>query len=342
MKHLLGKWYLCLVVFAGGTLGSCNHSFLFDGEGNCSEDIEGGEVIYQVQFKYDYNMDYADAFTQEVNHVTLYVINDSGHIVWQRTEEGSALAREGYVMKVEVEPGNYSLLAWCGTTDKNSFSVPSATTVTDLQCRLNRNYTTEGTAYSDTDLDRWFYGYLDSQRFPEAEGTYLYTVSLVKDTNVFHIALEYPDGGEVDVEKFFFTITADNGLMDWDNSLLDDEDINYYAWHTYEGTTDAEPFDTRATTTAAIGELTTARLVKGKEPYLTVTNTQTREILFHVPLIDYTLRIKANYDAAMGDQEFLDREDEWEMVFLLDEEDKWLPAVIYINSWRVVLQETGF
>ena len=51
--------------------------------------------------------------------------------------------------------------------------------------------------------------------------------------------------------------------------------------------------------------------------------------------------MKGEYNRRMDDQEYLDRQDEYNMVFFLDEGDRWMDAYIYINSWKVVLQETG-
>mgnify|MGYP002576656751 FL=1 len=65
------------------------------------------------------------------------------------------------------------------------------------------------------------------------------------------------------------------------------------------------------------------------------------ETVFSIPLIDYALLVKGEYNRRMDDQEYLDRQDEYNMVFFLDEGDRWMDAYIYINSWKVVLQETG-
>ena len=39
----------------------------------------------------------------------------------------------------------------------------------------------------------------------------------------------------------------------------------------------------------------------------------------------------------MSDQEYLDRQDSYDLVFFLNERNEWLATSIYINSWRVVL-----
>jgi hypothetical protein len=39
----------------------------------------------------------------------------------------------------------------------------------------------------------------------------------------------------------------------------------------------------------------------------------------------------------MEDQEYLDRQDEYNMTFFLDESGNWISSSIIVNSWRVVL-----
>lgn len=56
-----------------------------------------------------------------------------------------------------------------------------------------------------------------------------------------------------------------------------------------------------------------------------------------IPLVDYALLTKGNYDTPMENQEFLDREDTYTLTFFLDKNHKWAGTFIYINSWRVVL-----
>ncbi len=312
---------------------------IYDGEGDCS-------VNYLVKFRYDYNMKFADAFAHEVTSVTLYLLDADDRVVWQRTEQGETLAADGYAMTVDVEPGEYDLLAWCGTTDKGSFLIPETTVSKELTCTLGRLHDTGNKAFVNEDLDRLFHGWLPKQKFGETEGTYTYTVPLVKNTNNVRVVLQHLSGEAVDKDKFVFTITDTNGSMDWDNTLLPDEPVTFYAWHTDSGEagmdTQSEETQTvsRAAFSAVIAELTVPRLVKGQETRLTVTNRETGKVVFSIPLIDYALLVKGFYNRDMGDQEYLDRQDVYDMMFFLDEGDRWLDAYIYINSWKVMLQNS--
>lgn len=329
---------LLVVIACASMLYACD-SLIYDNEGDCT-------VNYRVKFRYDYNMKFADAFAHEVNVVTLYLLDTDGRVVWQRTEQGEALAADGYAMTVDVEPGKYDLLAWCGTTDKGSFSIPETTVGKELTCILGRQYDIGNEAFVTEELDRLFHGWLPEQPFGETEGTYTYTVPLVKNTNNVRVVLQHLSGETVDKDKFVFTITDTNGSMDWDNTLLPDETVTFYAWHTDAGEAGLNPQSeetqtaSRVTFSAAIAELTVPRLVKEQEPRLTVTNKETGRTVFSIPLIDYALLVKGFYNREMDDQEYLDRQDVYDMMFFLDEDDRWLDTYIYINSWKVVLQNS--
>ena len=93
---------LMMAMTLGSAVVSCD-SILGEEEVDCS-------VEYRVKFKYDYNMKYADAFSREVETVTLYAFDDNGKLVYQKTEEGDVLGEEGYTMKVDLEPGDYHLI----------------------------------------------------------------------------------------------------------------------------------------------------------------------------------------------------------------------------------------
>ena len=291
-------------------------------------------------------MKFADAFAHEVNVVTLYLLDTDGRVVWQRTEQGEALAADGYAITVDVVPGEYDLLAWCGTTDKGSFSIPETIVGEELTCTLGRQRDARNKAFVTEDLDYLFHGWLPDQAFGETEGTYTYTVPLVKNTNNVRVVLQHLSGEAMDKDKFIFTITDTNGSMNWDNTLLPDEPVTFYAWHTDTGEagmdTQSEETQTasRAAFSAAIAELTVPRLVKGQETRLAVTNKETGRTVFSIPLIDYALLVKGFYNRDMDDQEYLDRQDVHDMVFFLDEDGRWLDAYIYINSWKVMLQNS--
>lgn len=340
---------LLAIIVGCWALVACD-SMIYDDEGDCS-------INYRVKFRYDRHLELGDAFAQQVRAVTLYVLDAEGRVIWQKTEQGEALAADDYAMSVDIDPGDYDLLAWCVEPDGTSFAIPASEFGRELTCTLDRERDADGTAHVRKDLDPLFHGYLPAQHFPDTEGTYDYVVPLTRNTNNVRVVLQHLSGLPVDKDRFTFSIEAGNGRMDWNNELLPDERITYHAWLTRTGTAGIEtapkeiasgplsaaPADeSRAVTSVnvAIAELTTARLCKGDDVRLTVRNDQGKTVL-SIPLIDYALLYKAEKYASMGDQEYLDRQNEYNMTFFLDEKDEWMNAYIYIESWMCVLQETG-
>lgn len=319
-------------------LASCD-SFIYEDEGDC-------DPYYRVRFVYDMNMKYADAFPQEVNSVTLYLADAAtGAIVWSKHESGEALRNAGYEMEVPVNPGKYNLIAWAGDGHRTHFSVPEANVHTGLQCTLAREHDADGNAVIDHDLDRLYHGKLDGQDFPSTQGIHYFTVPLMKNTNDVTVLLQHVSGAPVDPDIFEFTITDDNGLMDWDNAVLPDETITYRAHETTSGTAsfnpDPDAEEGRAPIvdySAAIAEHTVARLMKSHEDRtrLTIRNRATGETVLSIPLVKYVLLVKGYHNRPIGDQEYLDRQDHYSLTFFLDEGNRWVTTHIYINSWKIV------
>ena len=331
-----GKWGLMLAtLFIALSTSSCKEGFIYEGEGDCG-------VYYNIEFKYDYNMKYADAFAKEVNSVTLCVFDSNDTLVDVIVEQDKTkLAAEKFSMALDLEAGSYELLAWAGLEMEESFDLLTEvevgkTTKQDMQVMLK---SVEGVVSED--LKPLFHGTMPLNVTDEP-GTYTETMSLVKDTNVVRIMLQQMSDGVV-AEKFRYEITADNGMLDWDNSLISDNNVLYQPWSVTSGTAEVAPdYGTNAATRAdqvsvAIAEFTINRMIEGQSPILTIWNIEENERVLSIPLADYALLVKGQYNANMSNQEYLDRQDEYSMTFFLDEDGDWLSASIIVNSWRVVL-----
>lgn len=313
------------------------------------------EVDYVLRFRFDMNLLYADAFHTQVNSVTVFAYDEDGTLVWHNTEKGEALAQEGYTMDItELPTGEYEIVAWCGLENdgerSESFIVPEQTIGTssrpDIHCRMERKYRDDGSAYSDTDLYHLFHGTThvsigDKYSVTES-GTKTFTVPLTKDTNQVRIILQQLSGEDMDVEGFSFKIEDNNGHLEHDNTLRDDETITYHEWNRQTGEAGIDLGDTtRAGDTkikVAIADLTVGRLMADHPTFLTVTNPE-GERTARIPLVDYALLTKEMYSRSMTDQEYLDRQDHYTLTFFLDKNNKWIGSSIIINSWRIVLHD---
>ena len=239
------------------SLSSCGNA-LFDDEGDC-------DVVYRLRFRYDMNMKFADAFHHEVKSVSLYAFDSDGKLVWQTTDSGQHLAQEGYSITLPLPAGQYSLMAWCGLDNGESFTVPSISdgdTRDALHCRLNREQDATDGAVSKNDLHALFHGTLDVDLpVNEDGGEYTFTMPLTKDTNVFRIVLQHLSGKDINADDFTFKIEDENGWLNHDNSLRDDERITYHAWSKYSGTAGV---DTQNTDNTGPGHKSNNRCESGR------------------------------------------------------------------------------
>ena len=338
--HIYRRIILALsMVVTMAALSSCDNGLIFEGEGDCG-------IYYRIRFKYDYNIKYADAFANEVNSIALYIFDENDILVNEiTTTDKQALSSGTFEIPLELEPGNYTLLAWGGLMNEESFDMLAETTVgvtklQELQVKMHRQHNANGEANVSDDLLPLFHGTMPLE-VSDIPGTYNETMSLMKNTNVVRILLHEMSGHNVDADKFIFEIHDSNGLYDWDNTLLEDEMITYSPWRQSTGSAEMEDY-TRAITTVnvALAELTIGRMMAGESPVLHIKNRETGEDVFRIPVADYALLVKGHYRENMSDQEYLDRQDEYTMTFFLDE-GEWVSSFIYINSWRVVLNDTG-
>ena len=327
-----GRWIMALSMVAIVAISSsCTRKLIFDYEGDCG-------IYYNIRFKYDYNIKFANAFANEVNSVALYVFDENETLVDAIvTTDKEELSKENFEIRLELTPGHYTLLSWSGLMNEESFDLLGeanigSTTLSEMKVRMHR---TEGVQTSD--LKPLFHGMLTLDVIDEP-GTYTETMSLMKNTNVIRILLHEMSGHKMSSDQFAFEITDQNGLYDYDNNRLDDEVILYKPWSTESLYINTEG-STRATAiNAVLAELTIGRMSAGSSPILRVKNTESGEEVFRIPLADYALLVKGNYRAGMGDQEYLDRQDEYSMTFFLDE-GEWVSSMILINSWRVVFND---
>lgn len=306
-----------------------------------------------VQFVYDMNMKFADAFSNQVTSVDLYVFDaTTGAFVKKYTENGTALQTDGYRMEVDLQPGNYELIAWCGlNNNKGHFTVSSNVSAnTDVHCTMARTKQLGGNATQNDNLTPLFHG-IQKATFTEVSTTdQVAKVYLTKNTNNVVVSLQHVSGYQFDPSEFTISMTDCNGSMAHDNSLKADENIVYSPWHYRSALVDmsgeARATDGDAKPNFLMAELSTARLTTGTDPQLTVVHNETGNTVFQIPVTQWALLFKSANHSSMEDQEYLDREDNYNLMLYLgnspeqpeDPEDpaNWVGVQVIINGWHVI------
>lgn len=354
----LKKWLLVSAAALGlmASLTSCD-SVIYDDEGDCS-------VTYRLKFRYDRNMLWADAFANEVKTVRLYAFSkNTGLLAWQHTADAADIAAEG--MTLDLPAGDYTLLTWCSgaesATEGSAFTIPDATPgrtrIDDLTCGIN-------IGSGDTcrrSLPALYHGRMDVT-LPESEfdrGDFCYTMPLTKDTKHVRIILQHLSGEKVNPDDFVFTIKEDNGLLGADNRPVEGNTIVYGPYHTGSASTDktspdAYPTTSRnatiSTVSTAIADLSLSRLMADRKARLTITTNDGEETgVTDLSLTEYALMLMDGLDRPFEgknelerSQDYLDRQDEYALVFFLDENNQWIATSIIINEWKIVLNNVDF
>lgn len=281
-----------------------------------------------VEFKYDYNMLFADAFHSQVDKVELYVFDKDGKFLFKQAEEGSVLGTGSYQMEVKLPVGQYQFMAWAGAHDSYDITSLQAdvSSITDLKLQLKR----EESLIIDKELEPLWYGEINNVNFT---GTTNQTeiINLIKDTNKVRFVFQgsNEDSWGVDVNAYTYEIIESNGYLAHDNSLLEDDNISYRPYHIEQ-----------KNLAAGIVELNTMRFLKDRNARFVVTEKVSGRKVFNINLTDFLVMTKIE-GHNMSAQEYLDRESEYKIIFFFADNDPWLALRININGWTWYFQNEG-
>lgn len=340
---------LIAVTAVATTVASCDDSKIFDYQDDC-------DPHYFVRFEYNMHMEKGNSFKEQVEAVDLWIFNEeTGELVDHIYSTVADMAQTDYLLPLNVKPGNYDFVAWCGDIDNRHFKVSdNISHRTHTKCRLDKRKYDGAQAYSDEALDLLFHGKLDGAMLPNEEGTFIYTVPLVRDTNDIMLTLQHVSG-EFDTEHKLITMIDNNGSMLHDNSIDNtDETILYKPWsvrtgdleNAFEGAlnvkrrfdiNDPENADQSAGNFMNI-EMTTGRLMADHNPVITIKDSETDQIIFQIPLNKWLLQLKSAKYADMDDQEYLDRRNTHELMVLLQDDGRggWMAVQVVINGWHMI------
>ncbi|WP_293666299.1 FimB/Mfa2 family fimbrial subunit [uncultured Parabacteroides sp.] len=297
------------------------------------------ECRLYVRFKYDYNMLFTDAFHTQVDKVELYVFDKDGKFLFRQTEEGDALATGNYLMEVKLPVGEYQFLAWAGAHDSYDIaSTKGESGITEMKLKLKR----EQSRIIDKELEPLWYGGINHVDFT-GNTDQTEVISLIKNTNKVRFVFQgYSQGKAADntsgtwnlnMDDYDYEIIESNGYLAYDNSLLDDDVLSYRPY-----------YKEQKNSSAAVVELNTMRLMEDRQTRFTVTEKATGKKVFDINLIDY-LAMTAMEGYSRKVQEYLDREDEYKIVFFFADSpsssDLWQALQIQINGWTWYIQNEG-
>lgn len=317
--RLLAVWLVLLPVFT-----SCIY-----------EDLEECPQPYSVCFRYDYNMEFANLFADEVDNLSVYVFNADGKYLRTFSDRGEALRKPGYRLPLPLEAGNYRFVTWAGLEGNDFVPTtlqPGVSSPDDLVVALRHD---GGEVPSDSPLTPLWQAKAENIVVPEPGEVRTDTLGLVKDTKTIRVILQRRDGAPIHAADYGFRIECPrgNGRLAYDNTLLDEEMLIY---RPYSQTETAATADTVAHVTA---DMSVSRLLVDNAMRLFVSKADGGSTLVDIPLIGYLLLTQMEQDKRIkSNQEYLDRQDFYTITLFLDGEPgevHWFDGLIIINGWAL-------
>lgn len=312
------------------------------GSASCvRDDFEECPNDYRLKIVYTRNMLNADAFASMVKEVDIKVFShDDRQLVYRHRESGEALASDNYEVVLPIGPGQYDILCWAGMAEGSSFGYanPQASGL-EMQ---NVVLSTED-SQSVRLLDDLFHGLSSGVTFTDNNlsgypETQYARLELTKNTNRIHVILHNLDGTTLDKDGFSLSISSKNGEMGFDNSISAAKAVDYLPWSVNTIHSESDDSGTKAPVPSALGaEFSVGRLMPDGGSVLNVVRNSDNVRIISIPLERNLLLYKGAFHDMMADQEYLDRQDNYTITFILDHNNNWdKAAMILINDWATL------
>lgn len=341
MKHLIKQHlvWLWLSVFSSMALTSCDMM---------TEDREDCPTGLYLTFKYDYNLQRADMFSDHVGAVDVYVFDENGKFVTKQSEANQGgsnpLAAPLYRMHMNLDPGKYQFIVLAGQKSyAEQLAAPRAHFVrtepqpgddmSALHVRLDTKAGESSMLLVDNmnqPLDTLWHGIMtDPVEVFDQKPTYR-TISLMRDTKKINVTLrELEDPTEMDIHDYDLRIIDRNAHILWNNAL-DETDTVVYTPHALWNTDDRTPaFDGQGNEIVGTGhtghaDFMTSRILWHDDPaadgVLLVTHRPTGKVVARLNLPDCLSRLRtAEETGAYSRQEFLDRGYDYNLSLFLND-----------------------
>lgn len=324
---------------------SCDNSFIFDGEGDCSPKVQfvfkkHRSALHQIPGRE------TDAFYSTVESVHLFVYDaETGELILDKIEKTENLVSAADLklgmdtdrcfMSIDVNPGRYRLVAWCGLNEEdsnNAFILTDASRASYSHCEVKR--AEDGHPIHSAKYEGLYHG--KTVVNVKVDGsTQIIPVELTKNNNDIAIWVQHTSKtfNEGDYEVVY---TDANGSMHFDdNSMASADRLEFRPHSTFLLTANTEYNGSQMESGALVAHISTSRLMEAHSGDARLeVRTREGETVFSIPFIQYVTRLQT---FTNDNQYYLDCEDTYNCSFYLTgESGTWMPARIIINGWVIV------
>lgn len=287
------------------------------------DDRSGCPTGCWVKLSYTYNMLDVDAAPTQVTDASIFVFDKNGICVARKEADSISLRQDNHTIQLPALPeGDYDILVWAGLADDHY-------QYTDTSLLLSRTETGE----QPDRLAALFHGRADREHI---DGSYrVIEIPLTKDTNLFSCVLQSQAGDALESEDFDMEISAGNGSTDHYNLPAGNDMVVYKPFF-------FENAELEGVSVIHTG-LNVLRLMENDCTRFRLRHRPSGKTIMDIPLTPYLLLTRHVDALEMSPQEYLDRQDRYDLIFFLastgEPENPFLCQQIMVNGWIVRLNE---
>lgn len=333
---------------------------------NCPEPEQG--II--LSYRYELNMDYADKFAEQVENLQAFIFDKDGILRDTLIPfVGNGMIVPNWERRVNLPPGDYSIVTWAGSKDFYAHYYWAATnedtegflpgvTIGKTQLEEMRAFlkyeplteTSEQKKPYDANLKDLYHGIEQNITVLPEEFTAVNT-PLIKNTNTIRVRIDGLSnlGDNIDNDDFELTITGSNGHYRYNNTIGEKSSTLRYT-----------PWQNSINGSSLHADIRTLRLMYPEsDPFGNASLTLNiryeplgLQICRDVNLVDLILSGKIPARDAQGNLltdsqgnqeytsptlEYLDRQDLFEIVYEITKNPNGGSMIItvYVNDWKI-------
>lgn len=300
---------------------------------------------YKVKVVYDYNMLRADAFTSQVQSICFYIFDENDRLVKEELRKGPFFSNE---FSFDLPDGKYRFACVAGDTvdwDEmsrhwvmpvihNGFSAP--------ELSVSLRGVSDGGVMSDNRLPSLWYASpvspnnSDKMLHVNGYGTDEVVLSLIRNTNNIRLIVQKNGEQNLKSEDFVCELKdAANSYTDYADYVTDKGRFSYMPYFQKGGV--LHNIGGNLSPSVLISEWDVNRLMKDSRMRLCVKRKRNETPVFDMDLIPLLLMLRHEKCAGMSDQEFLDREFEYEFYLILDDSGEWMQLIVTVKEWVIRL-----
>ena len=268
-----------------------------------------------LEFVFDYNMEYADAFNPQVKSVDVLVFDSDDKLLFTKSAEVAALVGGNRMsLTDELDAGNKL--------------APGTTTLQQVIVSLKRE-----TDVVNFEFQHLYFGeVVEVDHLPSSTDHKIYPVNLIRDTNRFNLALMGYEENKVNGTQYTFEIQApENAVYSWENEPTGQGPVTYVPYYTGPGEISDVVMSAR---------LNTMRLLNRSgwdyKFIIRDANTEAEVWSYNLMTLLSIARPVSRYDGTeLPFQEYLDRQSEWNLIFTVVEKPGggFLQIGIVVGNW---------